>query len=265
MCVVGQHLGSKWVLWMDWWIIAMSIAVLLSSNTPPLPRDVKWSYKDHQRPTIRDSMSDLRARTSLAASRSKGPSRHSANISNIHSHTPDAVKKACASPDMVEATILGKRYDFQAKQWTGTSAPWRILSEVKLLSQPPCLFSSVLFAKASDQKHTVSSWRVIYGTWIFKSDCWRARRTAWLTWIKSWTVGAGKHCWLMEVCTARSGLDRVLIQLTAPFTALKAEISCGVARSHGFMARSLEILTSLMCSAYSFCWKWISCVSKSWQ
>ena len=97
---------------MDCLIIAMSIAVLLSSKAL-LPSDVRWSYKDLQSVI---PIGGLRTRTSSASSTMKGPSRHSAIISSIHSQTPDAVEKAFASPDMVEATTRGKRYDFQAKQ-----------------------------------------------------------------------------------------------------------------------------------------------------
>ena len=48
MCPVGHHLGSNFALWMLWRIIATSIAVLLSSRGPPLPREIRWSNNDRQ-------------------------------------------------------------------------------------------------------------------------------------------------------------------------------------------------------------------------
>ena len=149
ICPVGHHLGSRLARMTLWRMMATSIAVLLSSNVPPLPSEIKWSYSDRQ--SVIPIM-DLLFNTSRDSSKRNGPSKHSASKSWDHSAIPDAVAKACASPDNVEATPLGSLYDFQLMQCTGTSSPWLIRLDVKLSNQPPRVLKSSVFAKAaSDQ------------------------------------------------------------------------------------------------------------------
>ena len=155
ICPVGHHLGSRLARMTLWRIMATSIAVLLSSNVPPLPSEIKWSYSDRQ--SVIPIM-DLLFNTSRDSSKRNGPSKHSASKSWDHSAIPDAVAKACASPDTVEATTLGSLYDFQLMQCTGTSSPWLIRLDVKLSNQPPWVLESSVFAKAaSDQRQRANS------------------------------------------------------------------------------------------------------------
>ena len=225
----------------------MSMAVLLSSKVPPLPKEFKWSYKDLQSLT---PIGLLRFSTWSTSAKLKGPSMASDRTKSIHSAIPEATEKLWASPLRVDETTRGSLYDLQPMQWIGTSWPWEKAFEVNANIQPPCVFMLKVFAKAaSDQKTTVRSCMGIYGTVIFKSDCCRARLTAWLACKRSWIVGTGKLYWDRDVCTAKSGRDWELSQPRAPLTARRAATSFSLAGSQYLRALSLEMLIGRMLSA----------------
>ena len=80
--------------------------------------------------------------------------------------------------------------------------------------------------------------------------------TNWLANCRSLTLGLGKHCWLSEVCTQRSGWVWPASQLAAPLIALNAAISFSDAKgffvmdtlfAHVDWSEMVSILWLLIC------------------